>query len=87
MTILKRKAKVSVTHCNCRLLNTFLALDLSSDWRPVLAGADGAEGAEGTDGAEGAAGLLGAEGAEGPEGGLGAEGALGLVPPPQQLAS
>ena len=81
MTILKRKAKVSVTHCNCRLLNTFLALDLSSDWRPVLAGAEGA------DGAEGAAGLLGAEGAEGPEGGLGAEGALGLVPPPQQLAS
>ena len=78
MTILKRKAKVSVTHCNCRLLNTFLALDLSSDWRPVLAGAEGAEGA---------AGLLGAEGAEGPEGGLGAEGALGLVPPPQQLAS
>ena len=84
MTILKRKAKVSVTHCNCRLLNTFLALDLSSDWRPVLAGAEGAEGA---DGDEGAAGLLGAEGAEGPEGGLGAEGALGLVPPPQQLAS
>lgn len=75
---------MSVTHCNCRLLNTFLALDLSSDWRPVLAGAEGAEGA---DGAEGAAGLLGAEGAEGPEGGLGAEGALGLVPPPQQLAS
>ena len=87
MTILKRKAKVSVTHCNCRLLNTFLALDLSSDWRPVLAGAEGAEGADGADGADGAAGLLGAEGAEGPEGGLGAEGALGLVPPPQQLAS
>ena len=72
---------MNTTQVNCRLLDTILALDLSSDWRPVLAGAEGA------DGAEGAAGLLGAEGAEGPEGGLGAEGALGLVPPPQQLAS
>ena len=62
---------MNTTQVNCRLLDTILALDLSSDW-PVLAGkAVGAEGA-------GVVGVTGGAGAAG----VGAEGALVLVTPP-----
>ena len=68
---------MNTTQVNCRLLDTILALDLSSDW-PVLAGkAVGAEGA----GEAGGAGVVGVTGAAGAAG-VGAEGALVLVTPP-----
>ena len=68
---------MNTTQVNCRLLDTILALDLSSDW-PVIAGkAVGAEGA----GEAGVAGLVGVAGGAGAAG-VGAEGALVLVTHP-----
>ena len=69
---------MNTTQVNCRLLDTILALDLSSDW-PVLAGK--AVGAEGAGVAGVAAGVVGVTGGAGAAG-VGAEGASVLVTPP-----
>ena len=65
---------MNTTQVNCRLLDTILALDLSSDW-PVLAG----KAVEA--GVAGGAGVVGVTGGAGAAG-VGAEGALVLVTPP-----